>query len=324
MLSAGIPVDQALKIIEETDDQIGELSESLLNKVLSGHMLSHAMSQHQDQFSGIEIGLVRAGEETGDLGGVIGKLAELTERGERLRRMLVAALTYPAVQAVTLVLIALLFVAALPPDEIFGSFGALPKPTRILVAMSTVLRNPLFWVFILVWEFVWSITLKRAWRSRAFRHYVHARALEWPVVSALVRKADASRLVFSMTVLLDVGLSLTAALKLAEGTLSNLELQKRLQAARTQIVQGSSLASAFRGTHFLPPLVVSMTEVGEESGQLVKVLRPLIDTLEEEVESQLTALVRLLEPLMMAIAGGVTCFVAVAALMPIINMISEL
>lgn len=329
LLSAGVSIDRALESQAETEDEsLNQAVEEIHRAILAGSSLSDAMRRYPGVFSPLAVGLVSTGEQSGRLDYVCLRLAELSEQALRLKKMLVSALTYPAVLCAVVLAVAGLFAAVICSQDtsIFGADGrTLPAPTRILLTFTQALRNPLFWLVAGGGTALWINALRTAFRSSSgFRRRLHHWFLGIPMVGRLIYKMMGARFVFVIGLALDVGIPLVRALSLAQSVVSNEAIRYRLALATQEVTEGVGVGKAMAYQRVLPRMVTSMMEVGTETGELSDLMLRLAATLEEDVNDALVALASLIEPLLLLGAGVVAGFVAIAALAPMFQLLQNL
>lgn len=327
LLAAGVNLSRAFESLGDSGEaDLDRLVETLHQGVSSGFSLSQSMRRRPDIFGPLALGLVAAGEETGRLTYALSRLADASEQALRLKKMVIAALTYPVILACSLLLLALLFATFICSQDA-NLFGAdqLPWPTRVLVAFGGLARNPLVVSGAILLLGMVAATARQTYqRSRAIRRRVHEAILRMPLVGRLVAKMISARVVYVMGLTLDVGLPLTASLDLGERVAGNLAVEGQLRRVRQAVGLGEDVTAAFGSLEVLPPMVISIIEVGMTTGNLSELLMRASTSLEEDAQDALLALARLLEPILLAGGGVVAGFVALAALAPMLQLLQQL
>lgn len=332
MLHAGMPLAQSLDYLasSESDPQLAQALEQIYEEVSTGQRFSVAMGQPRvkNLFSNVMVGLVQLGESTGALVDSLFRIAELCETQLRLKRAVVSALTYPAFLFLAILAMGLFFTLVLAPGDasLFASLDSeLPWPTQMMINLSSILRNP-FWVVgiaggtvLLVWLFLWKLR-----RDESFRLMIHRRILQIPVIGGLVRKTVSAQMLYVISCALQVGMTTSDALKLAREVCSNLEFRQRFDEALKAFRDGDDLSDALARYEVFPHLVLTMIQMGLEVGNLEIVLGKISVLYEEDVTQSLTAATQLAEPLLLAFAGAMSAFLALATLLPIINVVNTL
>ncbi|MCA9790426.1 MAG: type II secretion system F family protein [Candidatus Eremiobacteraeota bacterium] len=332
MLRAGVNAAQALEFLAEGEDdpRMANALDILCVGVHSGRTIAVSMSQHRLSriFSPIVVGMVRLGEQTGGLIDVTEKLADLVERQQKLRREVVAALTYPSALMLIMCLVGAIFVVVLGPRDqgLFGSFGQeLPLPTEILMKASEFLRSP-FWLFGslgLVLGSLWAVRYR--WQhSPKFRLHLDTLFLDIPALGTLIQKVESARMLYVISTATQVGIPMMTALNLSVEVCGNTHIREQFHDALKLFRNGVDLDEALQRMQVFPNMVTSMVRLGMESGQLDTVLASVSRAYEEDVSTTLSNTTKMLEPLLLSFAGLMAAFLALATLMPIIQLANKL
>ena len=332
MLGAGVPLANCLEFLlhSEVDSGMRSALERLSDGVLTGSSLSAAMSKPGmgQAFDPVSVAMIQVGEGTGQLQRIAQKLADSKERSLALTRSLISALTYPTVLLLTLLLMAALFTYMLGPGKngLFSAFGNdLPWPTRVVRWAGSWGSNPLAWAAALFGLLGVAALGRHLIATRPkLRLKFHAVLLTLPGLGPLLRKLECARVLFVLADGLEVGLPANRVLAMAAQVCSNDSMRQRLEAAYESFVETGELGLALDRQQLFPPLVLSMIEVGVESGTLDVVLRQASHAYEDDVRMALEAFTRLVEPVLLLFAGALAAFLALATLLPIIGMVSSL
>lgn len=332
MLHAGMPLAQSLDYLgsSESNQQLAAALEEIFSEVSTGQRFSVALTRPRVRplFSNVVIGLVQLGESTGALVDSLLRIAELGETQIRMKRAIISALTYPAFLFLAIVAMGLFFTLVLAPGDaaLFGSLGTeLPLPTRMMISLSGFIRNPL-WVaaFFGGGALLAAVLVRQYRRSEKLRLKVHRRLLKLPIIGSLARKTVSAQMLYVISCSLQVGMTTGDSLKLAREVCSNLEFRQRFDEALKAFRDGDDLAEALAYHDVFPHLVVTMIQLGLEVGNLEIVLAKVSVLYEEDVTQALTAATQLAEPILLAFAGGMSAFLALATLLPIINVVNTL
>jgi len=326
MLAAGLPLLRALTILaEQTENSaLQTIISTVRVDVEAGKSLTAALQEHEE-FPRLYVAMVRAGEATGLLDQVLGRLAETLEKEVELRGKIKSSLTYPViVLAMAAVLAVALLIFIVPTFEaMFASLGGnLPLPTQVLVSVSDFLRTP-FGVVLLVGvpvaaRFGW----RRAKRSRAGREQLDALKLRLPVVGMLFRKFAIARFARTFAVLLNAGVPVLQAIEITSDTSGNVLVSKALGDVRASVQAGENIAGPLGEHALFPPMVVQMVAVGEEVAAVDTMLEKLADFYEAEVDATTESLTALLEPAMVGVLGGTVGGMVITLYLPIFDIIS--
>jgi len=326
LIGAGIPLVEGLGALTEQTDN--PLLKSVLgqvrDRVNEGASLADALGQ-SGVFPDLYVSMVRAGEAGGALEKVLERLADYLESQVRLRNKVGSILIYPLVMlGFAMLVVGVLVTVVLPQiTELLLSLDQpLPFYTRWIIALSEFARS--FW---------WAIGLGAAGAGFGLRALVRTRGgrdawdrlqLRLPLVGRVVRLVAISRFTRTLATLLAGGLPITRALDAARDVADNAVLGRAIDLARESITEGQSVAQPLRASGEFPPLVTHMIEVGERSGELEAMLAKVADTYDEQVETTVTRLTALLEPLLILVMVGIVIVIILATLVPLLNITSSL
>lgn len=322
LLDAGLPMDRAFSVlIDQTEsDLLREMLSRMQGEIRAGQPLSEALKKFPREFPALYVNMVRSGEISGQLAGVMTRLADFMEKESVRRSQILAALTYPMVLvsvAVTAVTFLLTFVIPKLKD-VFSSMGsALPLPTVILLKTSGTLIN--YWWEILL-GVIGVVLFVRFWlRTEAGAKMFDGVRLRVPVFGPLTLKIVSARLVRTLGTLLGGGVPILDAMEIAASALGNQVATETILSARGGVRQGETLHHALESAGLFPPLVRHMTAVGEETGRLPAMLLRTADTLDFEVDNTMRKMTSMVEPLVVLMMGGFVGFIVLSILLPIFN-----
>lgn len=323
LMEAGIPLVSCLSALIDQSGHpyLRTTLTQIRERVREGSSLADALTAHPRIFSGLFIGLVRAGEVSGTLALTLSRWADFSEHQVALRQRIRAALTYPAFMFVIGlgVLFFLLTFVVPTVTKIFSDLGqALPWPTLILIAVSDFL-NRFWWAVgaVLILLIFW---LRKYLRSESGGLLWDRLKLRLPLVRDLHRRLAVSRWARTLATLLGGGLPLLQALEFSQDVAGNRLLSRALGEARERIREGEEMAPSLKISGLFPSVVLEMVAVGEKGGVLARMLEKVASSLENEAESDLRGLIALVEPLMILVMGVGVGFVALAVLLPILEM----
>jgi type II secretory pathway component PulF len=326
LLDAGFPLDRAMlavsRVVARADVAAAMLGAR--DRVRGGARLDEALAAHPDVFPRFAVGMVRAGERGGKLGAALARLAAQMERESALRSRMASAMIYPAVVASSGAgAMAVLFAWVLPRFvALLSDTGSeIPRSTQLMLATGAFVAQ--WWWALLLAPVVAAALLAAVRSSDAGRTQLHRVLLAVPVVGGLRRQAAAARLARSLGSLLDSGLPIMAALEVAAAAQSDGAVAGEILRAREDVRAGDRLAAALRRSSVFPFLLVQMLEVGEEGGRLPEMLDRAADAMEAELERGLDRLVRLVEPVMIVVFGGIVGAVALSLLQAIYGIRPE-
>ncbi|MBM9511090.1 type II secretion system inner membrane protein GspF [Desulfogranum marinum] len=323
LLEAGIPLIQALDgLVEQTNNRyLKKTIAQIKDAVNEGNSLTAALEEHPRLFSKIYINMVRAGEASGSLDVVLERLAEFGENQAALRSRVKAALLYPIFMAFVGIAVLVLLITFIVPSitSVFeGTSQALPLPTIILIATSSLLQQ-YWWLFLLVITgtlFAITAFLRRPKGKRMW----DTCKLSLPGLRDLNIKIASARFGRTLASLLSSGVSLTASLQIVENIVNNSVLAEVIEQAEEELEKGKSLSQIFKASDYFPPMLVQMIAVGEQSGALEKMLEKAADSYEKEVEAKILALTSMIEPVMILVMGVAVSFIVISILLPIFEM----
>lgn len=327
MVNAGLPLVQALDILvkQSESDALRQSLEAVLHDVESGNTLADALAEHPKVFSGLYVNMVAAGETGGILDTIMNRLAVFLEKSEALARKVKAAMIYPAVisvVAVGAIVVLLLFV--IPTfQEMFASFDqALPLPTQIVINMSDFLQN--YW---------WALLAGGVGGTFAFRNWIKTDGgrlmfdrilLRLPILGNLARKSAVARFTRTLGTLLSSGVAILEGLEITAKTSGNRVIHDAVMSSRSSIAGGESISEPLRRADVFPPMVTSMINVGEETGDLDGMLTKVADFYDDEVDVAVEGLLKAMEPAMIVILGSIVGGMIVAMYLPIFGVINSI
>jgi type IV pilus assembly protein PilC len=324
MIEAGLNIVAALVILEEqTDDlYLAEVISELRADVEGGLLLSQAMARHPKVFSELYVSMVQAGEASGMLDHVLDRVAEQIEKETKIKRRVKGAMVYPTVvfTFATLVLIAMLMFIVPVFAKIFTSLGGqLPVLTRIVVAASDLLRQRWYIVFPLMGLMIWG-TLRYK-KTESGRQMWDRIKLRIPMrIGETVLKVTMARLLRTLATLVAAGVDIIKALEIAGSTAGNWLVEQALADARVKVQEGIPIAEPLMADPLFPPMVSQMVKIGEETGELEKMLSKVADFYEDEVDSTIQSLTSIIEPLMMIGVGFMVGIIVIAMYLPMFKM----
>jgi general secretion pathway protein F len=323
LLVSGTPLEQALAAVAQQADQprIRQSLERARAGVLGGQSLAQALGAQPQTFSPLYRGLVAVGGETGQLGGVLARLADYLEARQVLKQKIGLALIYPVLVAVIAIAViaALMFYVVPQVVAVFQqSRQALPWLTQALIAVSGFLRAS--WMVWLAAMLVGAVLLILAWRRERFRARCQSALLGMPGIGRLVGGLDTARFASTLAILVASGAPLLRALDAASGVLWLVPMRNAAKDVAERVRQGVSLSRSLAEAKIFPPLFVHLVASGEASGQLPALLERASAQQEREVERRLAWLTGLIEPVMIVLLGGIVLVLVLAVMLPIVSM----
>jgi type IV pilus assembly protein PilC len=314
-VAAGLPLVDALAIIEEeaASKTLAKVVREVSASLQFGESFASAMAAHSDAFPTFFMSVLQSAEATGELDVVLRQLARYVERDMEAKRKIRAALAYPGlVMAMSLVTIGVITVFVLPRFKVFfESFDAkLPLPTRMLLAMTEFLTS--YWPIMLAVVVSLIVLVIAALRTHGGRYLRDRFLLSLPVLGDVVRFTIVERFCRVLTSMLEAGVPIPEALRLASNGSNNLVYMRSLEVARTEMLEGDGISRPLARTELFPKTVTSMMRVGEETGTIDVQLETVAAYYENELQYKLKKLTTLFEPLSVILVGVFVGFVAVA------------
>ncbi len=323
LLGAGVTLVASLDtlISQIVNPAFKKTMAQIKESVNEGNSLAFSLSKHPKIFSPIYINMVRAGEASGSLDLVLERLAEFGERQETLKGRLKAAMTYPVIMFFIGTGILIFLVAVIVP-QITGIFEdmnqTLPLPTVILITVSNFLKS--FWALVLLVVGGTIILLKRLLKTKKGRHMWDRIKLRAPVFGTINIKMAVARFGRSLGSLVQNGVPLLTALNIVRNIVNNTLIASDIDNAMERIEEGKSLAAPLTQSRWFPPIVIQMISVGEQSGELEKMLNKIADIYEGETEAQIMAMTAMLEPVMILAMAVSVAFIIFSILLPIFEI----
>lgn len=323
LLGARIPLIAALTslINQTTNPSFKKVIAQIKESVNEGNTLTNALAEHPRIFSNIYINMIRAGEASGSLDIVLERLADFGEKQEALKGRLTAALIYPFIMALICVGVLFILITYIIPNitHVFVEMDkVLPLPTRILLGLSDFLKNYWFAIGLLLVGFV--VAMRFFLKSKYGQSIWDLFVLKIPVIGSVVQKVILTRFSSTLGSLLESGVGLIASLEIIKTIVNNSHVSKVVDDAIIQIREGKSMTISLSNSPWFPPMFVQMIGVGEQAGNLEKMLTKVADAYEREVESAVLAMTSLIEPIMIVGMGGVVGMIIISILLPIFEM----
>ena len=317
---AGLTLDRSFSVLAEQAESatLRALLEAVQTEVRGGSALSQALEGHPRYFPPMVVNMIRAGELSGQLGEVIERLAQFAEREQQRRALIVSAMVYPAV-LMTVALSTLVFLLTFVVPRLSGVFsdlGAeLPLPTRILLAITGALTSG--WWAILGAVVLLGLGFQTYRRTEAGAYQIDRLTLRLAVIGKVWRKVVIARFARALGTLVAGGVPILQALQVAGQAAANRTLIRAAGELEERVKGGETISIAMRATGQFPPVLIHMTAVGEETGDLPRVLLRVAETLDGEAETAMKRLTTLIEPLIVVFMGGFVGFVVLSILLPV-------
>lgn len=323
LLQANIPLVEALAgLIDQIEHvQLRAILTTIKERVTEGMKFSDALAQHPKVFNELYVSMVSAGEASGTLEQVLGRLAEVTEAAARLRSRLTGAMIYPTVMGIggLGVLTALLtFVIPRITTMLLDMGAQLPTPTKVLIAVSNLLVDG-WWVFLSL-AIVGGVSFRRWVKTPKGREQWDRRLLKVAIVGKLLRLVTIARFSRTLGTLLQSGVPMLAAMDISRNVVENKILRRVIESTRDAVKEGASLAEPLKRSGEFPPLVTHMIGIGEKTGELERMLERVADTYETQVDMQIGRLMGILEPAMLLFMGLVVGGMVISVVLPMLKL----
>jgi type IV pilus assembly protein PilC len=326
MIEAGLNIVAALVILEQqTEDKyFGQVIKELRADVEGGLLLSQAMSRHPKIFDRLFVSMVEAGEAAGILDEVLDRVAFQIEKSTQIKRRVKGAMLYPTMVLVfaTLVLAGLLMFLVPVFVRIFGQLGGeLPTLTKYVVSASNLLRNDWYIIFPGLGGLIFGV--RKFKKTEPGRKLWDRIKLKIPMkIGPVVLKVTMARFSRTLSTLVSAGVDIIKALEITGQTAGNWVVEEALADVRAKVHEGVPIAQPLVDNPVFPPMVSQMVKIGEETGELEKMLGKIADFYEDEVDASIQSLTSIVEPLMMILVGCMVGVIVIAMYLPMFKMLS--
>lgn len=325
MINAGLPLVQSLNILaQQTENKkLAEVTKAVVYDVEAGNTLADALGKHPKAFSSLYTNMVAAGEAGGILDTILVRLATFLEKNDAIVRKVKGAMVYPAVIiSVAVLAIAILLIFVIPTfQDMFASVNMeLPLATRAVIGMSNLLTT--WWLAIIVGIVGLFFAIRQYYGTSGGRKAIDGMMLNAPVIGDLLRKSAVSRFTRTLGTLVSSGVSILDGLEITAKTAGNRVIHDAVMSSRQSIAGGETIAAPLQASGVFPPMVISMISVGEQTGGLDEMLSKIADFYDAEVDVAVSALLSLMEPIMIVVLGVVVGGIIVAMYLPIFDMVN--
>ncbi len=324
MIGAGIPLVQAFEIVGAGHDKpaMQKLILDIKADIEGGTSLHEALGKHPLYFDDLFVNLVEAGEQAGALETLLDKIATYKEKSEAIKKKVKKALFYPAAVLVVAVIVTVVLLIFVIPqfEELFKGFGAdLPAFTQMVINLSRFVQHQGFLLLMIAVAAGWTFFYFKK-RSRKMREFLDRMSLKIPVIGPILNKAAIARYARTLSTMFAAGVPLVEALESVAGACGNIVFENAVLKMRDEVATGQRLQRAMENTGIFPNMVVQMIAVGEESGELDKMLGKVADFYEQEVDDAVAGLSSLLEPIIMVFLGVIIGGLVIAMYLPIFKL----
>ncbi len=329
LLDAGLPLVRSLRTLEKQakNPAVKKVMKDAADSVEGGSTFSEALSQHPKTFDKLYLNMIRAGEAAGAMEVILDRLAKFMEKAAKLAGKIKAAMIYPSVVlTIALLITSGLMVFIVPKfEKIFAELlggTALPPLTQFVIGISNIMQKqfiPVSIILGIVW-FVYTL-LGKTKKGRYWIDWVKYRA---PLLGPIISKSSIARFSRTLGTLMSSGVPLLQALQIVRDTSGNEVVASGIQKVHDAVKEGEGVAPPLAATKIFPDMVISMIEVGEETGKLPDMLEKIAETYDEEVDNAVDVLTSMIEPLMIIFLAVVVGTIVIALFMPLIAIINQL
>ena len=329
LTSAGLPLLSGLRVLEKQEKTpalrrvLGDLAEV----IEGGGTFSEGLSQNAGVFNKLFVSMVKAGELGGVLEVVLDRLAQFMEKAMRIKGKVKAAMFYPvAVLVVAIVIMGVLMVFVIPKfkDVFEGGLveGGLPKFTEIVLAISDTIKDHAMGT--LSGMFATMFTFAMIGRTNYGRYILDKMSLLFPVIGPVVEKVAIARFARTLGTLINSGVPILQALNIVKDTSGNVVVSRAVQDVHDSVKEGETIVAPLEASRVFPPMVISMVDVGEKTGDMPQMLEKIADTYDEEVDRAVEALTSLIEPIMIVFLAVIVGGIVIAMFLPLIKLIENI
>ena len=323
MIDAGIAIVQSLQALgDQTPNKVmRDVVRDITTRVESGESFSEALSRHPKAFNRLYVAMVSAGEKGGLLAEILSRLATYLENSERLRKKVKTALMYPSVVTLVAITITIFLLVRVIPTfkDIYTGFGAeLPGPTQFLIGISDVVKHYFIVLIVVLGAAVWS------WlsyiKTKPGREFWDRQRIKLPIFGAIAHKICLARFTRTLSSLVRSGVPILEVLQIVSQTVGNVVMEKAIKTASTDIERGEGISAALAKHPIFPTMVVRMLSAGEQTGNIDTMLERVANFLDEEIDTTLSGLMSLIEPLLIVFLGVVVGGMVICMFLPIFNL----
>jgi type IV pilus assembly protein PilC len=327
LVDAGLPLLRGLRVLEkqERNATLKEIIAKLSLSIEGGSTFSEGLAQHPKVFNKLYVNMVKAGELGGVLEVVLNRLAQFQEKAQKIKGKVVAAMFYPvAVVIVAVVIVGVLMVFVIPKfKEVFQGLldGAqLPAFTRLVLGISDAIKNH---ALVVLAGIVVAVVLFLVFiRTKIGRYIWDKFKLKMPALGPVISKLAIARFTRTLGTLVSSGVPILQALHIVRETAGNVIVANAISAVHESVKQGETITAPLEGSGVFPPMVISMVDVGEQTGALPEMLLKISDNYDEEVDNAVAAMTSLLEPIMIVVLAVIVGSIVIAMFLPLIALIN--
>ena len=323
MIDAGIAIVQSLQALAEqtTNKVMRDTIKDVCSRVEAGESFSEALIRHPKAFNKLYVSMVGAGEKGGLLAEILARLATYLENTERLRKKVKTALMYPTVVTIVAIVITVFLLVRVIPTfkEVYSGFNAkLPAPTEVMIGISEIVQHYLLYLIVLagagVWGWLYFIKTKQG------REFWDSQRIKLPIFGPIAHKICLARFTRTLASLVRSGVPILEVLQIVSQTVGNTVMEKAIKASALDIERGEGISNALAKHPVFPTMIIRMLSAGEQTGNIDTMLERVADFLDEEIETTLSGLMSLIEPLLIVFLGVVIGGMVICMFLPIFNL----
>ncbi|MDH4275100.1 MAG: type II secretion system inner membrane protein GspF [Gammaproteobacteria bacterium] len=323
LVRSGMPIEEALRAVSQQTEKprLRSMSMAVRSRVLEGHSLATALSDFPHIFSELFRTTVEAGEHSGHLELVLERLADYTERRQQLQQKMMVALVYPIILSIVSVVIVTFMLAYVVPQvvQVFDHLGQkLPLITRIMIGLSNIVAN--YGLFILIVVAGSGFAFNYAMKQEPFRKRMHAQWTRLPLVGRFVRGTNTARFSRTFSILTASGVPVLEGMRISAQVMGNIPMREAVGEAARRVREGTPINTALEQSGYFPPMTIHLIASGEASGKLEELLERAAVAQEQEIETAITAMTSVFEPIMLLVMGGVVTLIVFSIMLPILDM----
>ena len=328
LVDAGLPLLRGLRVLEkqERNPTLKSIIAELAVAIEGGSTFSEGLAQHPKVFNRLFVNMVKAGELGGVLEVVLNRLSEFMEKAQKIKGKVIAAMFYPiAVMVVAVVILSILMVYVIPRfKEVFAGMldnAQLPAFTRLVLGISDIIKDHFIYTIcgLAVFVVFFMLFIRTQFGRRAFDKF----KLKVPVVGPVVSKVAISRFTRTLGTLVSSGVPILQALTIVKETAGNVIIANAVSAVHESVKEGETITAPLEASGVFPPMVISMVDVGEQTGALPEMLLKIADNYDDEVDNAVSAMTSLLEPIMIVFLAVIVGSIVIAMFLPLIELMNK-
>ena len=320
LIQTGVPLIEGLVFMEKdaVSSRIRLLAKEIRKQIIAGATLADTVSKYQEIFGSVYVGLTKAGEDSGEMEKTMDRLVELLKKQHAIRSRVIGTLMYPCfVISLAVIVVTVMLMFVFPTfKEMFDNAGAkLPIFTQICIDLGEFLKE--YWYITLIIPVVIGALIYAAFKNPVSRKILDEFFLRVPLIGKMLKFANFSNFFTVMHVAYEAGIPIVDCLYLANLTIDNYTLKKKVSEAISKVQQGTHLSTSMRSVNIFPSMVMFMVATGEQTGKLGELLHQSVKFLDKELDNIIDALTAMIEPLMLIVIGGIVMFLALALYLPL-------